>query len=150
MHRAPGQALLTTIFSVCRLYSPARVLHGGMAACPISRLQRTGRDGQPNPRAIHLSTDRRRGCHQPGLLSEPSRPGSRRAARYIIALDPKVGEKETQQFSDLPDSVELYRPKQLCFELGTVGEVLFSSGRVVLLPVQVRPFLHCWMVSRPA
>ena len=79
---------------------------------------------------IYRQTDAEAATNLAYFLSQVGQ--DRDAARYIIALDPKVGEKETQQFSTLPDSVELYRPKQLCFELGTVGEVLFSSGRVVL------------------
>ena len=51
-------------------------------------------------------------------------------ARYIIALDPKVADKEMAALPKLPSNAEFMRPPSPCFELGVVGEVLFSSGLV--------------------
>ena len=51
-------------------------------------------------------------------------------ARYIIALDPKVADKEMQALPRLPSNAEFMRPASACFELGVVGEVLFDSGLV--------------------
>ena len=51
-------------------------------------------------------------------------------ARYVIALDPRLGEKETQLLPDLPPTANYYRPTSICFELGVVGEVIFDSGLV--------------------
>ena len=51
-------------------------------------------------------------------------------ARYIIALDPKVVEKEMSQLQKLPPNADYFRPSSPCFELGIVGEVLFNSGLV--------------------
>lgn len=65
------------------------------------------------------------------------------AAHYVIALDPRLGEKETQLLPDLPPTASYYRPTAICFELGTVGEVIFDSGlvshsRFKCAPVQPR------------
>ena len=79
---------------------------------------------------IHRQTDAESASNLAYFLKHVGR--GQDAARYIVAVDPRIGEKETQQLSDLPDTVEFYRPKQLCFELGTVGEVLFDSGKVIL------------------
>ena len=79
---------------------------------------------------IHRQTDAESASNLAFFLDHVGHSGD--LARYIVAVDPRIGEKETQQFSNLPDTIEFYRPKQLCFELGTVGEVFFNSGKVAL------------------
>lgn len=50
-------------------------------------------------------------------------------ARYIVAMDAALAEQETPPLPKLPSNAEFVRPPS-CFEMGVVGWLLYTSGRV--------------------